>query len=90
MDGVMFMHSPCLNRVREVLEGGSAIGKLRRINTQFSFCTPDEFLTENIWMHRGLTPQVCLGDLGWYTLHFILWVMNYATLKVVTNRLRNS
>ena len=90
MDGVMFMHSDRLNKVREVIEDGTTIGKLRRINTQFSFCAPDEFLTENIRMHSDLEPHGCLGDLGWYTLRFILWVMNYATPKAVTGRLLNS
>jgi predicted dehydrogenase len=90
MDGVMFMHSERLNRVREVIEDGHTIGKLRRINTQFSFCAPDEFLTENIRMHSDLEPHGCLGDLGWYTLRFILWVMNFATPKAVTGRLLTS
>ena len=90
MDGVMFMHSKRLNRVREAIEDGSTIGDLRRINTQFSFCAPREFLTENIRMHSDLEPHGCLGDLGWYTLRFILWVMDYATPKAVTGRLLNS
>ena len=90
MDGVMFMHSERLNRIREVMEDGETIGKLRRINTQFSFCAPEEFLTENIRMHSDLEPHGCLGDLGWYTLRFILWVMNYNKPLAVTGRLLNS
>ena len=64
MDGVMFMHSERLNKVREAIDDGTTIGKLRRINTQFSFCAPDEFLTENIRMHSDLEPHGCLGRLG--------------------------
>ena len=90
MDGVMFMHSERLKRVRAVIDDGTTIGKLRRINTQFSFCAPDEFLTENIRMHSDLEPHGCLGDLGWYTIRFILWVMQYATPRKVTGRLLNS
>ena len=90
MDGVMFMHSERLNKVREVIDDGSTIGKVRRINTQFSFCAPDEFLTENIRMHSDLEPHGCLGDLGWYTIRFILWVMKYATPQSVTGRLLNA
>lgn len=80
MDGVMFMHSERLNKVRQFIDDGETIGKLRRINTQFSFCAPDDFLTENIRMHSDLEPHGCLGDLGWYTIRFILWVMQYATI----------
>ena len=58
MDGVMFMHSERLKRVRAAIDDGTTIGKLRRINTQFSFCAPDEFLTENIRMHSDLEPHV--------------------------------
>ena len=90
MDGVMFMHSERLNKVREAIDDGTTIGKLRRINTQFSFCAPDEFLTENIRMHSDLEPHGCLGDLGWYTIRFILWVMKYATPQAVTGRLLNA
>jgi predicted dehydrogenase len=90
MDGVMFMHSDRLPKVREALEDEDAIGKLRRIATQFSFCAPDEFLTENIRMHSDLEPHGCVGDLGWYNLRFILWVMNYQVPRAVTGRMLNS
>jgi len=90
MDGVMFMHSERMNKIREVIEDGESVGKIRRINTQFSFCAPKEFLTENIRMHSDMEPHGCLGDLGWYALRFILWVMNYTQPKAVTGRLLNS
>ena len=48
MDGVMFMHSERMKRIRAVIDDGKSVGKLRRINTQFSFCAPEEFLTQNI------------------------------------------
>jgi len=90
MDGVMFMHSDRLNKVRAALEDDISVGKLRRIATQFSFCAPEEFLTENIRMHSDLEPQGCMGDLGWYNLRFILWAMNYQVPRAVTGRLLNS
>ena len=37
MDGVMFMHSPRLARVREVLDDGKSVGPVRRISSAFSF-----------------------------------------------------
>ena len=83
----MFMHSERMKRIRAVIDDGKSVGKLRRINTQFSFCAPEEFLTQNIRMHSDLEPHGCLGDLGWYTLRFILWVMKYEKPKSVVGRL---
>ena len=37
MDGVMFMHSRRLDRIREVLNDGQSVGQIRRIVSQFSF-----------------------------------------------------
>ncbi len=37
MDGVMFMHSPRLPRVREILDDGKSVGPVRRISSAFSF-----------------------------------------------------
>jgi len=90
MDGVMFMHSKRMDRLREILDDGESIGKLRRINTMFSFCAPEEFLTGDIRMNSDLEPLGCLGDLGWYNIRFTLWVMNYAMPRSVTGRLLNA
>ncbi len=90
MDGVMFMHSERLDKVRKTIDDGESIGKLRRIATQFSFWAPDDFLTSNIRMHSDLEPLGCLGDLGWYNIRFNLWVMNYQMPRVVTGRLLNA
>ena len=90
MDGVMFMHSRRLERLRQVIDDGTSIGKLRRIATQFSFQAPDDFLAgQNIRVHEDLEPMGCLGDLGWYTVRFSLWVMRYALPRRVTGRLLN-
>lgn len=77
MDGVMFMHSDRLPRLREELDGGNAIGDLKRIVSQFSFMAPDDFLKENIRVHSGLEPLGSLGDLGWYCIRFTLWAKGY-------------
>ena len=37
MDGVMFMHSRRLDRLREVLSDGQSFGQIRRIVAHFSF-----------------------------------------------------
>lgn len=91
MDGVMFMHSERLPKLREVLEEGSAVGDIKRIATQFSFMAPDDFLEENIRVHSGLEPLGSLGDLGWYCIRMMLWTMKYEMPSSVrANMIRQS
>ncbi|HEX9189896.1 MAG TPA: Gfo/Idh/MocA family oxidoreductase [Vicinamibacteria bacterium] len=75
MDGVMFMHSRRLEALRQVLDDGESVGKVRRIAAQFSFDADDRFVAENIRADSRLEPHGCLGDLGWYPIRFALWVM---------------
>ena len=90
MDGVMFMHSARLPKLRETIDDGTSIGRLRRISTQFSFMAPEDFLSGNIRMNSDLEPLGCLGDLGWYNIHLTLWVMKYAMPTKVSGRLLQS
>lgn len=87
MDGVMFMHSERLRKIREVLDDGESVGRLRRMSSVFSFFAPDDFLTSNIRMDSKLEPFGCLGDLGWYSIRFMLWAMNSEMPKSVSGRL---
>lgn len=87
MDGVMFMHSARLAKLREVLDDGSSVGEIRRINSHFSFRAPDDFWQSNIRASSELEPLGCLGDLGWYNVRFALWAMNYELPVQVTGRL---
>jgi len=87
MDGVMFMHSQRLAKLREVLDDGESVGELRRIATQFSFNAPEEFFTSNIRLNSDLEPLGALGDLGWYTIRLILWAVNYEMPERVSARL---
>jgi predicted dehydrogenase len=87
MDGVMFMHSPRLPRVREVLDDGKSVGSIRRISSAFSFCATDEFSSGNIRMDGRLEPAGCLGDLGWYCIRFTLWAMKWQLPHTVTGRI---
>ena len=87
LDGVMFMHSRRLERVREVLNDRTSVGEVRRITSAFSFCAPEEFYTANIRAQSTLEPAGCLGDLGWYCLRFALWVMDGVLPERVTGRL---
>jgi predicted dehydrogenase len=87
MDGVMFMHSARLSRLREVLDDGQSVGEIRRITAQFSFHAPEGFLAQNIRAQHDLEPLGCLGDLGWYTIRLILWTLGYQMPERVTGRL---
>jgi len=87
MDGVMFMHSQRFARMREVLDAGESVGRIKRITSQFSFCAPDEFFRNNIRANSDLEPLGCLGDLGWYTIRFALWAMDYRLPRRVCGRM---
>ncbi|MBX7211187.1 MAG: Gfo/Idh/MocA family oxidoreductase [Verrucomicrobiaceae bacterium] len=87
MDGVMFMHTERLKKMRAVLDDASSVGRIRRITTQFSFHADEEFISGNIRTHRALEPQGCLGDLGWYCIRFSLWAMGWRMPRRVTGRI---
>jgi predicted dehydrogenase len=87
MDGVMFMHSRRMEEIRKALADQQSIGTLKRITSQFTFGAASEFFTSNIRTHGQLEPLGCLGDLGWYTIRFTLWVMNWQLPTRVTGRI---
>lgn len=86
MDGVMFMHNPRLDHIRNALNNGSPIGKIRRITSHFSFFAADGFRETNIRANNTLEPLGCLGDLGWYCIRFALWTMNWQLPREVSGR----
>ena len=75
MDGVMFMHSRRLERLRRVLEDQSSVGRIKRITSAFSFLAEDDFFSQNIRGNSALEPHGCLGDLGWYCIRLALTLM---------------
>jgi len=77
MDGVMFMHGPRLPKIREILDDGKSVGKIRRITSSFSFYGAEDFFQTNIRADGRLEPAGCLGDLGWYSIRFTLWTLNW-------------
>jgi predicted dehydrogenase len=87
MDGVMFMHSPRLARVREILDDGQSVGPIRRIASAFSFYAGEEFFRTNIRANGALEPSGSLGDLGWYCIRFALWTLNWQSPESVTGRI---
>lgn len=90
MDGVMYMHSRRLEAMRTVLDDGLSVGTIRRISSAFSFCADPAFFHGNIRADHRLEPHGCLGDLGWYTLRFALWVMKGQMPRRVTGRILSS
>lgn len=87
MDGVMFMHSRRLAAMRGVLDDGAKVGRIRRIDSAFSFCGDDAFFQDNIRMRPELEPHGCLGDLGWYCIRWALWAMREVVPTHVTGRI---
>ena len=87
MDGVMFMHSPRMEKVREFLDAGQSVGRIRRIASAFSFYPGEEFFSTNIRANGALEPAGSLGDLGWYCIRFALWTMNWQMPREITGRI---
>ncbi|MEM6469973.1 MAG: Gfo/Idh/MocA family oxidoreductase [Planctomycetota bacterium] len=85
MDGVMFDHSQRISAICDQVNAGE-LGKLRRIQTHFSFCGDTEFQSSNIRTDPVLERHGCLGDLGWYCIRFILWIRDFEVPSRVSGR----
>jgi len=86
LDGVMFMHSPRLARLREVLDDGQSVGAIRRIASAFTFYPGEDFFRANIRADGALEPTGSLGDLGWYCIRFALWTFRWRLPDSVVGR----
>jgi predicted dehydrogenase len=87
LDGVMFMHSPRLPKIREALNNGTSLGQLQRLSSLFSFHLGEDFFRNNIRADGALEPAGCLGDLGWYSIRFFLWTLNWQLPHSVTAKI---
>jgi predicted dehydrogenase len=87
LDGVMFMHSRRMARMREVLD---AVGDIRRIQSAFTFNAPPAFYEGNIRSQPALEPHGCVGDVGWYCIRFSLWVMQWRMPLRVSARIHST
>lgn len=87
LDGVMFMHSQRLSKVRAVLDDHQSVGQVRRISSAFSFYPGEEFFQSNIRADGALEPAGCLGDLGWYSIRFSLWTLNWQLPASVSGKI---
>lgn len=86
MDGVMFMHSARLEKIRAELDSPN-FGQLKRITSAFSFRGDEAFFENNIRMNSALEPFGALGDLGWYCIRLALWTMKEELPTHVTGRI---
>lgn len=86
IDGVMFSHSRRLTGLRQAIDAPDGIGPIRRVSSHFCFCSDETFRRNNIRVHSELEPHGCLGDLGWYNIRFILWVLRFQMPTVVVAR----
>lgn len=64
MDGSMFVHSQRMLPLKDTLLDGKSVGRIRRINTQFTFMGDESFFAQDIRTTDALEPLGCLGDLG--------------------------
>lgn len=87
MDGVMFMHNPRLDRIRQALNDEASFGNIRRITSHFSFFSNEDFRKTNVRSDAALEPLGCLGDLGWYCIRFALWTMNWQLPQEVSGKI---
>ncbi len=87
LDGVMFMHNPRLSQMRAVLDDQLSVGPIRRIASAFSFYGKGAFFDENIRVNGALEPAGCLGDLGWYSIRFTLWALNWQLPQAVAGKI---
>jgi len=87
MDGVMFVHSARMERMRTLITEAKALGEVRRVTSQFSFRGDDAFFEVNTRVNSKLEPHGCLGDLGWYSIVFALEVLGERLPLAVTARL---
>jgi predicted dehydrogenase len=90
MDNVMFVHSARLRRLRQALEEPNLVGKIRRIDSAFSFYGDRDFFASNIRAQPDLEPHGCVGDLGWYCIRLSLWTLNWQMPSQVSGRLLGS
>jgi len=87
IDGVMFMHGPRLPRIREILDNTQKVGPIRRITSAFSFYAGENFFHHNIRADGALEPTGSLGDLGWYSIRFALWVLKWQMPESVLGKI---
>lgn len=82
-DGVMFMHHARLASMKSDLSSPS-FGRVLKVVSGFSFAGDAAFNEGNIRVKKDLDTLGSLGDLGWYSIRFALWAMDWELPAYVT------
>lgn len=77
MDGVMFMHSPRLPLIKNVISDIVRFGNIKTVAMNFSFCGDTNFHESDIRCDPSLEPLGALGDLGIYCVRFAMFVFDW-------------
>lgn len=83
MDATMWMHHPRTAKMEEFLSDALRFGKLKFVQSTFSFLGDENFLENNIRVKPDLDALGALGDAGWYCIRAILWAADYHLPKSV-------
>ncbi|KAI4320484.1 hypothetical protein MLD38_033961 [Melastoma candidum] len=84
MDGTMWMHHPRTAKMKDFLRDGDAFGRFMAIHSCFTFAADPDFLKNDIRVKPDLDSLGALGDVGWYCVRAILWVVDFELPKTVT------
>jgi len=87
MDGVMFMHNPRLDRIRQALEKRNHLWRYSPHHLAFQLFIRQRFPRRKHPQRRRARTSRCLGDLGWYCIRFALWTMNWKMPQEVSGRI---
>jgi predicted dehydrogenase len=55
-----------------------------QVHSNFTFCAPADFLTNDIRVKPDMDALGALGDAGWYCIRAILWANDYQMPQTVT------
>ncbi|XP_042512739.1 uncharacterized oxidoreductase At4g09670-like [Macadamia integrifolia] len=84
MDGTMWMHHPRTVKIKEFLSDSEQFGQLTTVHSIFTNGGDEDFLKNDIRVKPELDGLGALGDIGWYCIRSILWVVDYELPKTVT------
>ena len=72
------MHHDRLGHMARYLHDPAApLGEIHRITSGFTFAGSAAFNATNIRTDAALEPAGCVGDLGWYTIRWALFALDY-------------
>ncbi|XP_057537011.1 uncharacterized oxidoreductase At4g09670-like [Amaranthus tricolor] len=84
MDGTMWYHHPRTAKIHQIISDSTIFGHICSVCCASSFLADPEFLDSNIRINPECDALGALGDLGWYCIGLILWVVNYKMPTYVT------